>query len=70
MIPGPDLCLSKTFVTNVCIVGLNQDLIIYKNIPLCWSGACTRALENQKDIKPTFTHGGGVRVGGGDSGYG
>ena len=48
----------------LCIVGLKQGLIRCKNIPLCWSGAYTRALENQKDIRPTFTHGGG-----GGSGY-
>ena len=39
----------------LCIVVLKQGLIRYKNIPLCWSGADTRALENQKDIRPTFT---------------
>ena len=43
----------------LCIVGLKQDLILHKNVALCWSGACTRALENQKDIRPTLTHGGG-----------
>ena len=44
------------------IVVLKQGFIRYKNIPLCWSGADTRALENQKDIRPTFTHRGGVVV--------
>ena len=39
----------------LCIVGLKQDLIRYKNIPLCWSGACTRALETQKEIRPTWS---------------
>ena len=48
----------------LCIVVLKQGLIWYKNIPLCWSGADTRALENQKDIRPIFTH----KEGG--SGYG
>ena len=50
----------------LCIVGLKQGLIRHKNIPLCWSGACTRALENQKDLRPTFTH----ARGGGGSGNG
>ena len=48
----------------LCIVVLKQGLIRYKNIPLCWSGPYTRALEKQEDIRPTFTHSGG------GSGYG
>ena len=53
---GSDLCLSKKML---CIVVLKQGLIRYKNILLCWSGADTRALDNRKDIQPTFTHRGG-----------
>ena len=56
---GSHLCLSKNLI---CIVVLKQGLIRYNNIPLCWSGADTRALENQKDVRSTFTHRGGVVV--------
>ena len=46
----------------LCIVVLKQGLIRYKYIPLCWSGADTRALENQKDTGPYLLIGEGVVV--------
>ena len=60
LILNSDMALISAWVkTLLCIVGLKQGLIRYKNVPLWWIGACTRALENQQDIRPTFTHGGG-----------
>ena len=46
----------------LCIVGLKKGLIRCKNIPLCWSGAYTRALKIRKTSGPLLLTG---EVGGG-----
>ena len=57
------MALISAWVKNLlCIVVLKQGLIWYKYIPLCWSGADTRALGNQKDTGPYLLIGEGVVV--------
>ena len=41
---------------QVKLLGKKLGIIRHKYVHLGWSGAYTRALENQQDVSPTFTH--------------